>query len=60
MRAATPGEFRDAMRRATAATREGRPYLIDAMIMQVDRQGRPAEYSWYPTLSIAERRGRKV
>ena len=59
-RAATPEQFRKALQRATAATREGRPYLIDAMIMQVDRRGRPADYSWYPELSIAARRNRKA
>ena len=60
MRAETPAQFRKAMKRAVAATREGRPYLVDAMIMQVDRRGRPTDESWYPKLSFAERRGRKV
>jgi len=59
-RAETPAEFRKALQRATAATREGQPYLIDAMIMQVDRKGQPTEQEWYPELSIAQQRGRKV
>ncbi|MBT8443490.1 MAG: hypothetical protein KJO13_02020 [Gammaproteobacteria bacterium] len=59
-RATTPGEFRQAMKRARDATREGRPYLIDAMIMQVDRKGKRTEEVWYPELSIAGRRSREV
>jgi thiamine pyrophosphate-dependent acetolactate synthase large subunit-like protein len=60
MRAETPSQFRKAMKRAVAATREGRPYLVDAMIMQIDRRGRPTDESWYPELSFAERRKRQV
>ena len=40
-RASTPAEFRKALKRGTAVLREGRPYLIDAMIMQLDRRGAP-------------------
>ncbi|MFQ5635967.1 MAG: thiamine pyrophosphate-dependent enzyme, partial [Gammaproteobacteria bacterium] len=59
-RAETPADFRRAMKRAVAATRAGRPYLIDAIIMQIDRRGKRTEQTWYPQLSIAERRNRKV
>ena len=59
-RAATPAEFRKALKRARDVTRAGRPYLIDAMIMQVDRKGQPTEQVWYPELSIAGRRSRQV
>ena len=58
--AETPADFRNALKRATAATREGRPYLIDAIITQVDQRGRRTDEVWYPQLSIAERRNRKV
>jgi len=59
-RASTPAEFRKALRRGTAALRDGRPYLIDAMIMQLDRRGAPTEQTWYPKLSIAAQRTRRV
>jgi len=58
--AETPADFRNAMKRATAATRAGRPYLIDAIITQVDQRGQRTDETWYPQLSIAERRTRKV
>lgn len=59
-RASTPAEFRKALKRGTAALREGRPYLIDAMIMQLDRRGVRTEQTWYPQISIAAARSRKV
>jgi len=59
-RADNPADLRQALKRAVAVTREGRPFLIDAMIEQIDRRGQPTEHTWYPQLSIAERRGRKV
>lgn len=54
---ATPEQLKPAMERATGATREGKPYLIDVL---VGRTGKGAESSWYPKLSIAEMRTRKV
>ena len=60
MKAETPADFRKALKRAVAATREGRPYLIDALVMQIDRRSQPTEHSWYPELSIAARRDRRV
>jgi thiamine pyrophosphate-dependent acetolactate synthase large subunit-like protein len=56
----TPAEFRKALKRGTAALREGRPYLIDAVIMQLDRRGVRTEQTWYPQISIAAGRTRKV
>lgn len=67
-RAATPAEFQKALKRARSVTREGRPYLIDAMIMQIEpvRSGPQrgdyvkTEQVWYPDVSIARGRTRKV
>lgn len=58
--AETPEQFSKALRRARAATREGRPYLVDAIVMQLDRRGKRTEHTWYPELSIAARRSRNV
>jgi benzoylformate decarboxylase len=59
-RATTPGELRKVLQRAKAVTREGRPFLIDAVIMQLDRRGAPTEQTWHPQVSIAARRQRPV
>jgi thiamine pyrophosphate-dependent acetolactate synthase large subunit-like protein len=59
-RAATPEEFKKALKTARSVTREGRPYLIDAIIMQVDGRGRRTEQVWYPDVSIARGRSRNV
>ena len=56
----TPAELKSALRRAKDVTREGRPYLIDAVIMQIDGRGRRTEQTWYPDVSIAAGRNRKV
>lgn len=58
--ATTPAELRKSLRRGTAVLREGRPFLIDAAIMQLDRRGARTEQTWYPKLSIAAQRTRKV
>lgn len=52
-----PGEIAPALRRAIAATREGRPYLIDAIVA---RTGAGADSTWYPKLSVAAARSREV
>jgi thiamine pyrophosphate-dependent acetolactate synthase large subunit-like protein len=52
-----PIELKAAFARATAVTREGRPYLIDAVIA---RRGKGADSTWHPEISIADRRTRKV
>ncbi|MDH5276675.1 MAG: thiamine pyrophosphate-dependent enzyme, partial [Gammaproteobacteria bacterium] len=59
-RVSTPAGLRKALKRGTAALREGRPYLIDAMIMQLDRRGVRTEQTWYPQISIAAGRTRRV
>jgi hypothetical protein len=46
-----------AIQRAIASTREGRPYLIDAVVA---RTGARADSTWYPAYSVAARRTRKV
>jgi len=56
-RVSTPDEARSALDRAAAVTREGRPYLIDAIIA---RRGPGADSTWHPELSIAARRSKKI
>jgi thiamine pyrophosphate-dependent acetolactate synthase large subunit-like protein len=60
VRATTPAELRKALQRAKAVTREGQPFLIDAVIMQLDRRGAPTVQTWHPQVSIAARRQRSV
>lgn len=55
-----PEELRKALRRAKKVMAEGRPFLIDAIIMQLDRNGQRTEQTWYPPISIAAERTRKV
>lgn len=52
-----PNELRPAIQRAIAATREGRPYIIDAVVA---RTGLAADSTWYPKHSVAASRTRKV
>jgi thiamine pyrophosphate-dependent acetolactate synthase large subunit-like protein len=59
-RATDPAGFRKALKRAIAVTREGRPYLIDAMLMQLDGRGVRTEQTWHPQISVAAKRTRKV
>jgi len=54
------GELRKALRRAKGVLAEGRPFLIDALIMQLDRRMQPTEQKWYPKISIAAERNRRV
>ena len=55
-RASSPAEIKDALKRAVNVTRDGRPYLIDAIIAQ---QGLGANTNWHPDISIAAQRTRK-
>ena len=55
--ATNPEEFTSALKRANDVTREGRPFLIDAVIEQL---GFKAGENWYPDISVAEMRSRKV
>jgi thiamine pyrophosphate-dependent acetolactate synthase large subunit-like protein len=52
-----PDQIAKVMKRAIAATREGRPYMIDASIL---RRGPGAESTWHPDISIARERKIKV
>jgi len=52
-----PGEIRPALRRAIQATRDGRPYLLDVLVAQA---GQGANLNWYPKISVAEMRTKKV
>jgi len=52
-----PVELKPALQRAIAATREGRPYLLDVLVA---RTGLAAESSWYPRYSVAAGRTRRV
>ncbi len=52
-----PDEIGPAMERASAVTREGRPYLIEALTA---RYGAGAESTWHPEISIAAKRTRKI
>jgi thiamine pyrophosphate-dependent acetolactate synthase large subunit-like protein len=45
-----PSQIRPVFERAVAANREGRPYLIDALIAQ---RGPAAGADWHPDISIA-------
>jgi thiamine pyrophosphate-dependent acetolactate synthase large subunit-like protein len=52
-----PDEIQAAIKRAIAVTREGRPFLIDAVI---GRKGPAADSTWHPDISIAAGRTRNV
>lgn len=56
-RVRTPEQIEPAMRRALQTTREGRPYLIEALIEQ---SGSGADLDWHPDYSVAESRERRV
>jgi len=52
-----PAELKPALQHAIAATRGGRPYLLDVLVA---RTGLAADSSWYPHYSVAAARTRKV
>ena len=52
-----PNDIKPALKRAVAATREGRPYVLDVLVAQA---GAGANINWYPKLSVAGMRTRKV
>jgi benzoylformate decarboxylase len=54
---ASPEQIKPAMKRAVQATKDGRPYLIDAIIAQ---RGAGAGLNWHPEISIAELRTKKL
>jgi len=53
----SPNEIKPAMKRAIQATKDGRPYLIDAILAQ---RGSGAGNNWHPDISIASQRKKKV
>jgi benzoylformate decarboxylase len=52
-----PDQIKPAMQRAVQATKDGRPYLIDAILVQ---HGPGAGSNWHPDISIAAERKRKI
>jgi thiamine pyrophosphate-dependent acetolactate synthase large subunit-like protein len=53
----SPNDIASAMKRAVRETKDGRPYLIDAILAQ---RGPGAGANWHPDISIARGRTRKV
>ena len=53
----SPNEVRAALKRAINTTRDGEPYLIEAL---TERRGLLADSIWHPEISIAGMRTRKV
>jgi len=51
------GNLREAIRRGTAATRDGKPYLVEVVIA---RYGGGAESTWHESFNLASRRKRPV
>jgi thiamine pyrophosphate-dependent acetolactate synthase large subunit-like protein len=56
-RVSNPDELKPALKRAIAATREGRPYLLDVLIA---RTGMASDSTWHPRYSLAAARTKKV
>jgi benzoylformate decarboxylase len=54
---AEPKDLRAALRRATRATRAGRPYLLDVLVA---REGDGAESTWHQEFSLAATRERRA
>lgn len=52
-----PNDLKPALKRAIQATRDGKPYLLDVLVAQA---GQGANLNWYPKVSIAEMRTKKV
>ena len=46
-----------ALKRGVAATRDGKPYLVEVVI---SRYGGGAESAWYEKFNLAEKRKRRV
>jgi thiamine pyrophosphate-dependent acetolactate synthase large subunit-like protein len=51
------GELQTALKRAIQATRDGKPYIIDALI---ERSGPGADLTWHPQFTIAGIRSKNV
>ena len=59
-RANNPAEFIESLQESAKVTAEGRPFLIDLRVMQLDISGKPTEQKWHPDISIARKRERKI
>ena len=55
-----PDSFSAALKKANNVTSNGRPFLIDLRIMQLNPGGKPVEQIWHPHISIAEKRKIKI
>jgi thiamine pyrophosphate-dependent acetolactate synthase large subunit-like protein len=51
------GELQAALKKAIQATRDGRPYIVDALI---ERTGPAADLTWHPPFTIAGIRAKKA
>jgi thiamine pyrophosphate-dependent acetolactate synthase large subunit-like protein len=56
-KAASAADFESALKRGIAATREGKPYVVEVATARV---GGGAESTWYEKFSLAETRKRRV
>ena len=56
-RVADPGDLEAALKRGIAATRDGKPYLVEVAI---SRLGGGADSTWHESFNLAEKRKRKV
>jgi thiamine pyrophosphate-dependent acetolactate synthase large subunit-like protein len=56
-KASTAAEFEAALKRGSAATRDGKPYLVE---VATARYGGGAESIWYEKFNLAEKRKRRV
>lgn len=54
---ADPNDIKPALKRAIQATKDGKPYLLDVLVAQA---GQGANLNWYPKVSVAEMRTKKV
>ena len=52
-----PGQIAPAWKRAVEATRNGKPYVIEAEVL---RSGKWTENPWYPKFSLAAQRTRQA
>jgi thiamine pyrophosphate-dependent acetolactate synthase large subunit-like protein len=59
-RAENAEEFVQSLQQAAKVTADGRPFLIDLRVMQLDISGKPTEQTWHPDISIAAKRVKKI
>ena len=59
-RADNAEEFIQSLQEAAKVTSDGRPFLIDLRVMQLDISGKPTEQTWHPDISIARKRVKKI